>query len=103
MPDIKLKEAIWYLEAFFNIGVCQKQSYYADVMDLTKTYLFTVPFLDEDNGMFLLWAFCNLVKDENTHEVRHEWGVEKICQYSILASWSSNVYAVKDAPTPVIM
>jgi hypothetical protein len=44
MPNMELKEAIWFLEAYFNMGICYKQEYSCKDDNLKKTYQFTVPF-----------------------------------------------------------
>ena len=45
MPNIELKEAVYYLEAFFNIGVCAKQEHPVEFVTKEKTYLMeNIPF-----------------------------------------------------------
>jgi len=46
MPDMELKEAVWFLETYFNIGVCQKQKHNAKMYNLEKTYEIEVPIID---------------------------------------------------------
>ena len=53
LPDMEIKEAVWFLEAYFNIGVCQKQEYPVKYVDKEKTYLMTVP-AEMSNGEIVL-------------------------------------------------
>ena len=43
MLDMELKEAVWFLEAYFNIGVCQKQEYPCKYVDKEMTYSIEIP------------------------------------------------------------
>jgi hypothetical protein len=53
MPGMELKEAIWFLEAYFNIAVCSKQEYFSDQLDKEKKYLIKIPFEEEDGNIIL--------------------------------------------------
>jgi hypothetical protein len=54
MPNMELKEAIWFMETFFNIGVCEKQRQFVAYTHSKKTYLLTVPTYEQnDNGIIL--------------------------------------------------
>jgi len=55
LSDMELKEAVWFLEAYFNIGVCQKQAYPVEYVDKEKTYLMTVP-AEMSNGEIVLYG-----------------------------------------------
>ena len=50
MPNMEIKEAIWFAEAFFNIGVCAKQERGVKVANMRKTYSMTIPFTGEWGG-----------------------------------------------------
>ena len=44
MPEeMEIREAIWCMETFFNIGVAAKQEHGVEYVDARKTYYFTVP------------------------------------------------------------
>ena len=43
MLNMELKEAVWFLEAYFNLGVCQWQKHSPACADMQETYTFTVP------------------------------------------------------------
>jgi hypothetical protein len=43
MPGMELKEAVWFLEAFFNLGVCSHQEYAMDTVIGKKEYVIRVP------------------------------------------------------------
>ena len=43
LPNIELKEAVWFLEAYFNLGVCQWQKYSPAYVDTQETYSMTIP------------------------------------------------------------
>jgi hypothetical protein len=51
MPNMALKEAIWLMEAFFNIGLCEKQKYFADQFISKKNYQIIIPFEGEGNNI----------------------------------------------------
>ena len=53
MPDMEIKEAIWYAEAFFNLGICDKQEYAAEFYDLRETYEIEISFVENGEGVFL--------------------------------------------------
>jgi hypothetical protein len=53
MPNMELKEAVWFLEAFFNIGVCCHQEYAMDYVIGKEKFVITIPFV-EDNGQIIL-------------------------------------------------
>ena len=42
--EIELKEAIWLMETFFNIGVCEKQKQFVDYSHSRKSYSFSLHF-----------------------------------------------------------
>jgi len=43
MPNMELKEAVFFLEAYFQLGVCQWQEYAPLSVDSRQTYFMTVP------------------------------------------------------------
>jgi hypothetical protein len=43
MPNMEIKEAIWLMETFFNIGVCEKQKQFVDYTYLKKSYQMDIP------------------------------------------------------------
>ena len=53
MPNMELKEAVWFAETFFNIGICLKQKQYVEHSNATTTFTITVPF-EEQEGEILL-------------------------------------------------
>ena len=54
MPNMELKEAIFHLEAVFNIGVCAKQRNAPELVTKEKTYLMSaVPFEESPDGIIL--------------------------------------------------
>jgi len=53
MPNMELKEAVWFAETFFNIGVCEKQRYIAEYTNDRKTYTLSVPFEEMEGNVFL--------------------------------------------------
>ena len=54
MPNMELKEAVWFAETFFNLGICQKQEYSVQYVIDEKTYSITIPFEGElDSEIFL--------------------------------------------------
>ena len=54
MPNMELKEAVWFAETFFNVGVCEKQRFIAEQTDAKKTYTIAIPFEETDDGWILL-------------------------------------------------
>jgi len=67
LPNTELKEAVRFLETFFNIGVCEKQKYFVEYSHSRKTYLIDVPvheWTDEAiilNGEALQAEYRNLI------------------------------------------
>ena len=53
MPNMEIKEAIWFMETFFNMGVCEKQKQFVDYSHSKRNYSITIPFEWNGNGMFL--------------------------------------------------
>jgi hypothetical protein len=51
MPNTELKEVIWLMETFFNIGVCEKQKYFVAQSDSKKNYQIKVSFENEGNNI----------------------------------------------------
>ena len=49
MPNMDLKESVWFMETFFNIGVCEQQKYFVARTHSKKTYEITIP-IAERNG-----------------------------------------------------
>jgi len=68
MPNMELKEAIFHLEAVFNIGVCAKQQYAPVSVTKEKTYLMqAVPFEGSPdeiilNGNNLLTKYTTILR-----------------------------------------
>ena len=52
LPDMELNEAVWFLEAYFNIGVCQKQEYPVEYVSSKETYSIQVPVSSQWSGNF---------------------------------------------------
>ena len=46
MPNMEIKEAIWFMETFFNIGVCEKQKQFVDYTHSKKSYYITIPLVN---------------------------------------------------------
>ena len=69
MPNMELKEAVWFLEAFFNIGVCSHQQYAMDSVIGRQEYVISVPVASWNNeqimldGNVLQTRYINLVDD----------------------------------------
>ena len=73
MPDMELKEAVWFLEAFFNIGLCSHQEYSMGEVVGRKTYEIDIPYTNREedgtgeglflNGMFLQERYRNLLNE----------------------------------------
>ena len=66
MPNIELKEAVWFLEAYFNIGVCQKQKYSVEYVEKERTYYIEIPYSTSGgeillDGAALLTQYRNLL------------------------------------------
>ena len=53
MPNMELKEAVWFAETFFNIGVCEKQRYMPENSTNKKTYTLSVSFEEMEGNVFL--------------------------------------------------
>ena len=54
MPNMELKEAVWFMETFFNIGICDKQIRIADQYEYKTQHRITVAFTTNDDGEILL-------------------------------------------------
>ena len=54
MSDMELKEAVFFLEAYFNLGVCQWQKRSPKNMNMQETYSFTVPLIEGGTGAALI-------------------------------------------------
>ena len=54
MPDIELSKAIWLMESFFNIGVCNKQNLLCKQRLNSITYTFAVGYEIDEFGNYLL-------------------------------------------------
>jgi hypothetical protein len=54
MPNMDLKEAVWFLEAFFNIGACSNQEYAMDSVIGKKDYVISVPIETGSSGSIIL-------------------------------------------------
>ena len=80
LPDMELKEAVWFLETYFNAGVCQKQEYSVEVDKYQETFLITVPLVAGTgtnmflSGKDLKWEYRNMVKTI-VHNVFPEYAV----------------------------
>jgi len=44
MPNMEIQEAVWFLETYFNVGVCAKQEFMLTQYNLRRTYAIVVPF-----------------------------------------------------------
>ena len=66
MPNIELKEAVWFLEAYFNIGVCHKQKHPMKYAEGRKKYFIDIPFerLDSTDGEEILILDGNALQQE---------------------------------------
>jgi len=53
MPNMEIKEAVWFLEAYFNIGVCQKQELPAKYVNKERTYYMEIPISESDGEIIL--------------------------------------------------
>jgi len=56
MPNMELKEAVWFLEAYFNLGVCRWQEYSCEYADKKETYSIEIPHAngwEEEEDVFL--------------------------------------------------
>jgi hypothetical protein len=55
LPNMELKEAVWFLETYFNLGVCNKQKHAVQYVNSRKTYLMPVSLAEEssEDGIFL--------------------------------------------------
>jgi len=53
MPNMELKEAVFFLEAYFQLGVCQWQEYAPESVDARQTYFMEIP-ISTSNGEIIL-------------------------------------------------
>ena len=54
MPNMELKEAVWFMETFFNVGICDKQIRIASQYEYKTQHRITVAFTTNDDGEILL-------------------------------------------------
>jgi hypothetical protein len=54
MPNMEIKEAVWFLEAFFNIGVCSHQKYAMASVIGKKEYLIAIPLEKLDKEQIII-------------------------------------------------
>ena len=54
MPNMELKEAVWFMETFFNIGVCEKQKQFVEYTHSKKTYLLNIPINEWNEDAIIL-------------------------------------------------
>jgi hypothetical protein len=73
-PNIELKEAIWLMEAFFNIGVCEKQKRFVKQSDSKRNYQIVVPFKGEGNNIQINGKDMGLLYSKLLQNI-----VEEIC------------------------
>ena len=53
MPDMEIKDAIWFMEAFFNLAICAQQENGARGYNLKETYEFAIPYVEKVDDIFL--------------------------------------------------
>jgi len=53
MPNMELKEAVFFLEAYFQLGVCQWQEYAPESVDARQTYFMEIPISTSEGDIML--------------------------------------------------
>ncbi len=54
MPDMELSKAVWIMESFFNIGVCDKQNLFCEEATNTNTYTLELSAFNDENGNIIV-------------------------------------------------
>ncbi len=54
MPNMELSKAIWIMESFFNIGVCDKQNLFCDEATNSQIYTLELDFICDENSNIMI-------------------------------------------------
>ena len=54
MPNIEVKEAVWFMETFFNLGICEKQREFVEHTHSKKSYQFVTSWEYDNSGDIVL-------------------------------------------------
>ena len=54
MPNMELSKAIWIMESFFNIGICDKQNLFCDEATNSEKYELSLNFIYDKNSNIMI-------------------------------------------------
>jgi len=54
MPNMELSKAIWIMESFFNIGICDKQNLFCDEATNSEIYTLELDFICDENSNIMI-------------------------------------------------
>lgn len=83
MPNMELSKAIWIMESFFNIGVCDKQNLFCNETIDCQTYTLELDFIYDENANIMIIgndlqtqfnALLNTIIDDICPEYAMEFG-----------------------------